>query len=83
MVSVSNPIIGDNQTTPKLVTATCPAGMRAIAGGAAVVNNTSDKVGLTTSTISGTDAWHAEARQLVGGSIADWSVTVTVICAPS
>ena len=41
------------------------------------------KVGLTISTISGTNAWTAEAVQLVGGSLDPWSITVTVICADS
>ena len=56
-----------NTNSPKSVTATCPPETpRAIAGGARMVDPGLDrKVGLTISTISGTNAWTAEATQLL------------------
>ena len=82
LTTVSVPSL-TNTISPKSVTATCLAG-RAIAGGAVLADpGDPPKVGLRISTISGTNAWTAEAAQLVGGSTPPWSITVTVICAPA
>ena len=61
------------------VTATCPSGTRAIAGGAAV-DGAVRGVAITTSAPTGNAAWvaSAEAFKAPGGS---WRLVVTVVCA--
>jgi hypothetical protein len=65
----------------KSVTAECPAGKRAVGGGAET--NASSEVALTSSTVrrsAGADTWSAIATE-IDPTDTSWSLLVTVICA--
>jgi hypothetical protein len=81
-----------NSISPKEAAVLCPAGKRAISGGAAitggsVASGTTDlatTVALKSSrpiTISGNDAWTARAEEISPGFDGNWSLTIYAICA--
>jgi len=82
----------NNSISPKEAAVLCPAGKRAISGGAAigggsVASGTADlatTVALKASrpvTISGSDAWTARAEEIAPGFDGNWSLTIYAICA--
>ncbi len=69
----------------KEIEASCPAGKKAIGGGASVVESTDiggSNVAITDSTPSGLQTgWHAEAEKLGQTGLVKWSVRAEVLCA--
>jgi hypothetical protein len=80
-----------NSVSPKEAAVLCPAGKRAISGGAAITGGSvaagtdlAATVALKASrplTISGSDAWTARAEEIAPGFDGNWSLTIYAICA--
>ena len=80
-----------NSVSPKEAAVLCPAGKRAIAGGAAILGGSvasgtdlAATVALKSSrpvTVSGSDAWTARGEEIAPGFDGNWSLTIYAICA--
>ena len=73
-----------NSTSPKQLSATCPAGKRAVGGGARLFGFLDNTV-LVVSDAEGPDpagptSWLANAREVGAGNAAAWGLRVDVIC---
>jgi hypothetical protein len=69
-----------NSTSPKSLTASCPAGKLALGGGATIVPSGTNEVAVTGSYLTNSTTWTSSARELddFAGS---WSLNAVVICA--
>lgn len=71
----------------KNVAISCPAGQKALGGGALIVAGTASPAELQIVAIGGTyptpafDGWHAVAWETGAVMLSTWSVTVYVLCA--
>jgi hypothetical protein len=68
-----------DSSSPKSVTATCPAGKQAIGGGGRIDSPGGGPV-LSSSYASGVQTWHSQAYEVVGQAGA-WRLTTYVVCA--
>ena len=69
-----------NSTSPKAVTATCPAGKKVLGGGVEIGGAGRGRVTPTENKPTGDNAWEAEAFEAVA-TAATWKVVVHAICA--
>jgi hypothetical protein len=76
-VSAESPL---NNTAPKNVTVTCPAGKKVIGGGVELSGAGRARVTVTENKPAGDNAWEAEAFEAVN-TTATWKVVVHAICA--
>jgi hypothetical protein len=77
-------VTASNSSNPKQLTASCPAGKRAVGGGARLFGFLDNTV-LVVSDAEGPDAaapnqWFAVAREVGAGNAASWGLRVDVIC---
>ena len=70
-----------DSSTPKNVTATCPAGKRGISGGAGIFNASGGPLALRVSTpTANVDGWTATAAE-IGSYAGSWALRVYAVCA--
>lgn len=76
-VSIETPL---SSTSPKNITATCPAGKKALGGGIELGGAGRNRVTPTENKPAGDNAWEGEAFEVVATN-ATWKLVVHVICA--
>ncbi|MEX2612730.1 MAG: hypothetical protein WD380_04065 [Gaiellaceae bacterium] len=76
-VSIETPL---SSTSPKNITATCPAGKKALGGGIELGGAGRNRVTPTENKPAGDNAWEGEAFEVVATN-ATWKLIVHVICA--
>ena len=76
-VSIETPL---SSTSPKNITATCPAGKKALGGGIELGGAGRNRVTPTENKPAGDSAWEGEAFEAVATN-ATWKLVVHVICA--
>jgi hypothetical protein len=69
-----------NSTATRTLTAACPSGKLAIAGGVSVTPTNAPGVAVSTSYLTNPTTWTASAREAVGTG-ANWGLNVVVVCA--
>lgn len=69
-----------NSTATRTLTASCPSGKQAIAGGATVVPVNTPGVALTASYAANATTWTTSARE-IAGTPTNWSLNAVVVCA--
>jgi hypothetical protein len=69
-----------NSTATRQLTAGCPAGKKAIGGGATVVPANAAGVAITAQYLADENTWVARAREIAATG-ANWSINAVVICA--
>jgi hypothetical protein len=69
-----------NSTPTRSLTAGCPAGKKAIGGGATVVPANAPGVAITAEYLADDNTWVARAREITATG-ANWSLNAVVICA--
>ena len=69
-----------NSTSTRTLTASCPTGKQAIAGGGTVVPVNTANVALTASYAANATTWTVSARE-TSGTGASWSLNAVVVCA--
>ena len=83
LVTVTSPL---DATTPKSITATCPAGKQALGAGWGVLNSTAailEGTALQFQLAADGTSWTVAASSLAGTSDDPWELRETVICAPA
>jgi hypothetical protein len=69
-----------NSTATRTLTAACPSGKLAIAGGVSVTPTNAPGVAVSTSYLANPTTWTASAREVVGTGT-NWGLNVVVVCA--
>jgi len=70
-----------NSTSPKSQQQDCPAGKRAIGGGAVITGSTTNTFLATSRPTDPGTGWIATGRESTGGNAGSWAVQSWVICA--
>jgi hypothetical protein len=70
-----------NSTSPKTQQQDCPAGKRAISGGAVITGSAANTFLSTSRPTDPGTGWIATAREATGGNAGNWAVQTWVVCA--